>query len=571
MNSLTPALVTQKSVQRLPRKALLLLCAAYLLPGLFARDPWKNADISAFGFMLGVARGWASPFTPTVGGIAADSGGLFPYWLGGAAIKLLPWVDPALAARLPFALLLGGILLCTWYSCYHLARTEAAQPLPLAFGGEAQPADYARAVADGALLALIASLGLLELGHQTTPELMQLFGASLFLYSQAAVLTQPRAARVAVLISLTVMAGSGSPAIACMLCAVGLLICMRSGYDAAKRLVPWIALSGLLSIGMAWGMSTWGWRVGTAFPLGAIIRSLSWFTWPAWPLAAWTLWRWRGYVVRRHIAVPLASAVVGIAACVAMGGSDRALLMALPGLAVLAAFALPTFKRTFTSVIDWFSVFFFTAVAIGLWVVYSAMHTGVPAKTAVNVMKLSAPDFKPQFSAVLLGVAVWGTVSWIAVVRWRTSRQQHALWKSLVLPAAGVALCWLLLMTLCLPLLDQSRSYRSQVNRASKYLKNSACVAAPGVDVGLLTALEYFGNYRVDGRSLDAGSQTDCPRLVMSVPARRPPPQIPGWEKLGSERQRSINTDQLVVYRRIAAGSSAKERQEVDPVRRTPR
>ena len=33
--------------------------------------------------------------------------------------------------------------------------------VPLAFGGEATPVDYARAIADGALLALIASLGLL--------------------------------------------------------------------------------------------------------------------------------------------------------------------------------------------------------------------------------------------------------------------------------------------------------------------------------------------------------------------------------------------------------------------------
>ena len=35
----TPALVTQRAAQRLPRVALLLFCAAYLLPGLFGRDP----------------------------------------------------------------------------------------------------------------------------------------------------------------------------------------------------------------------------------------------------------------------------------------------------------------------------------------------------------------------------------------------------------------------------------------------------------------------------------------------------------------------------------------------------
>ncbi len=42
---------------RLPRgSALLLLCAAYLMPGLLGRGPWKSADIAAFGFMAELAR-----------------------------------------------------------------------------------------------------------------------------------------------------------------------------------------------------------------------------------------------------------------------------------------------------------------------------------------------------------------------------------------------------------------------------------------------------------------------------------------------------------------------------------
>ena len=89
------------------------------------------------------------------------------------------WIDPALAARLPFAALLVLTLVLTWYATYHLARTDAAQPLAFAFGGEASPVEYARAIADGALLALIASLGLLQLGHETTPELAQLAAVAL--------------------------------------------------------------------------------------------------------------------------------------------------------------------------------------------------------------------------------------------------------------------------------------------------------------------------------------------------------------------------------------------------------
>ena len=49
MNSPNPALVSQREAAPLPRLALLILSAAYVLPGLFGRDPWKSADITAFG------------------------------------------------------------------------------------------------------------------------------------------------------------------------------------------------------------------------------------------------------------------------------------------------------------------------------------------------------------------------------------------------------------------------------------------------------------------------------------------------------------------------------------------
>ena len=164
LSSPNPALVTQRAAARLPRSALLLFCAAYVVPGIFGRDPWKNADITAFGHMLSIARGQSGWLAPSIAGLPADEA-LLPHWLGAVFIRLLgPWLEPAVAARIPFALLLVLVLVLSWYATYHLARTEAAQPLPFAFGGEAAPIDYARAIADGAVLAVMATLGLLQLG-----------------------------------------------------------------------------------------------------------------------------------------------------------------------------------------------------------------------------------------------------------------------------------------------------------------------------------------------------------------------------------------------------------------------
>ena len=48
MNRPTPAIVSQASARQLPRWALLLVCAAYLLPGQFGGDAWRHADLAAF-------------------------------------------------------------------------------------------------------------------------------------------------------------------------------------------------------------------------------------------------------------------------------------------------------------------------------------------------------------------------------------------------------------------------------------------------------------------------------------------------------------------------------------------
>lgn len=558
MNTPKPALVTERAASRLPRLALILLCAAYLLPGIFGRDPWKSADISAFGYMVNIAQGHTSWLTPMVGGLPADAA-LLPYWLGAVFIKLSGGlVAPELAARVPFAILLGLTFVWTWYSTYHLARTDAAQPVPFAFGGEASPTDYARAIADGALLALIASLGLLQLGHETTPELAQLASVALFLYALAACPFRPWQSRVAALVALPVLAGSGAPSIAMLLAAAGALACWYSSYEPARRFTPWILLSAVLAAVIALSLQAWAWRLqgyaygGQIFSLG---RLLAWFTWPAWPLALWTLWRWRSHLLHRHIAVPLGSALVSLVACVAMGGSDRALMLVLPALAVLASFALPTLHRGTSAAIDWFSVFFFTIWVIAIWVIYASVYTGFPAKPAANVMKL-APGFVPKFSGFALTAALLGTLAWLWLVQWRTGRHRHPLWKSMVLPASGVAVCWMLVMSLGLPLFDYARSYRPLITRIAQHVPRDACISAPGMSRAQIAALEYFGDYRVEGKT--PAENTRCEFLLLTETVNRRAPAPVGWLLVARER-RPVDKDEVVaVYRRSSDGTTAR-------------
>ena len=190
---------------------------------------------------------------------------------------------------------------------------------------------------------------------------------------------------------------------------------------------------------------------------------------------------------------------VAVLAALLTPSRDRALLAALPPLATLAALALPTLRRGLSALIDWFSVLFFSAGAIVIWVVWLSLQTGVPAKPAANVARL-APGFEPVFQPLALLVALLATLAWAWLARWRTGRHRPALWKSLVLPAAGTALCWLLLMTLWLPALDYGRSMAAQVQALAQRMAAAGaqpppCVNTLGLNASQMAALDFHGRW----------------------------------------------------------------------------
>lgn len=508
MKQPTPAIVAQNAVRRLPRVALWLFGLAYVLPGFFGRGPWKREDLTAFGYMSELASGAADWWQPTLGGLKPEVDALLPYWIGAWAIRLLPaGLTADLAARLPYVALLVIALIASWYATYYLARSPLAQPVAFAFGGEATPVDYARAIADGGLLALIACLGLAQLGHETTPALAQLSFTSLLFYASAALPYRTIGPGLASAIGLLGLTLSGAPSLSVALgtgC-VGVYLLERS--QTARMIPARIAKAlGLLamtaaSAALATVLDLWQWRIAlpdSAAQWQSLGRLFLWFTWPAWPLALWTLWRWRrqwleAHFGARHIWLPLWFVTVASAATMTTQAADRSLLLALPALAAMAAFALPTLKRSVSALIDWFTLIFFSGCALIIWVVWISMQTGVPAQPAMNVARL-APGFVHSFSLFMFLIAVSASLTWAWLVKWRIGRHRNALWKSLVLPAGGAALCWLLLMTLWLPLLDYARSYAPMVRQVTSLLPpQTACVSTLGLRRSQIAAFQFHG------------------------------------------------------------------------------
>ncbi|MFM2262100.1 MAG: hypothetical protein RI959_776, partial [Pseudomonadota bacterium] len=547
MNRPTPAIVTQLAARRLPRWVLLLLGLLYVLPGLVGRQPWRQADLASFGVMLDMAQHPNHWLSPQLLGQPADVAAWLPYWLGAVAIKTLPFMAPDMAVRVPFGLLLVLTLVSTWYATYHLARLHSAQPMSFAFGGQALGTDYALALADASLLALIASLGLAQLGHENTPDAAQLACASVMLYACAR-LASPHA-RWLWLSALTWWGGavglalSGAPWLGLFL-GLGWLVwtaAHKRPNPSTRRWRVWVwALSGtLVAAALAWELElprrVEVWADMDAWlqmePWLAMGHLLAWFAWPVWPLALWTLWRWRTHLGSAHIALPLWFALAGLGSSWLLGGSDRALLMALPGMACLAAFALPTLSRNITALIDWFALLFFSLLALVIWVMWVAMQTGIPAKPAANVAKL-APGFQDSFSWAIFIPALLATLAWLAVMRWRIGKHQPALWKSLVLSASGITLCWLLLLTLWLPLLNHGMGLASMSRRIASHIPPGACVAVHGLNAPQITGLIYHGGLQLQRLGQEQTPAESCTRLVISPVAfepRRSELETQGW------------------------------------------
>ena len=529
--------------------------------------------------MKELSANWASWLAPQLLGQLNSSDALVPYWLGALAIQALPFLDSAFAVRIPFILLLALSLLATWYAIYYLSRSPQAQPVAFAFGGEASPTDYARAIADAGVLALIASLGLAQLSHETTPALAQLGFTALVFYAMAASpyrrATKALGPALGLLVGLSGLALSGAPTFAILLGIGGAVVeCahMRWGdttssgglnSSARRRSWQWLLLIGSVTAGVAllvWALDLWRWRINLPgsgeqsawSDWRKLGRLLLWFTWPAWPLALWTLWRWRRQLASRHVALPLWFVAVAVMAALTTPAADRSLLLGLPPMAALAAFALPTLKRSVASLIDWFTLLFFTGCSIVIWVVWIAMQTGIPRQPAANVAKL-APGFEPSFAWFAFLMAIGATLAWGWLVKWRTGAHRTALWKSLVLPAGGATLCWLLLMTLWLPLLDYARSYAPMSRQIAKQIGKTGCAEIFGINSAQAAALQYHGKLKLRQAAPDAG----CDFLIVdadSQPKLSNVVNLPDWAFWATLSRPVDRNENVLLYKRVANG-----------------
>jgi 4-amino-4-deoxy-L-arabinose transferase-like glycosyltransferase len=560
----------------LPRWALYALALLYILPGLIGREPWKNDDAASFGIMWTMAHGaWQDWLWSNIAGLPMPEEGPLAFWLGALCIKLFGWLlGDVLAARVATigVFLLG--LLSLWYVTFALGRRQDAQPLRLAFGGQPEPDDFGRTLADAASLIYLGCLGLLVHSHVTTAEPLQVSLLALLLYRSVRYMELPsprNAVLIGLALGLMVLArGWVVPAFltgALFLCSR--FLAMPAGRSTRELAIavgvgalvalPWLLPAWLCQPAGASTMADWmRWNFAqVALPgfqsISYFFRVGVWFFWPAWPFAGWAIYAWRRQHRVLHIVVPVTfTSMAAVLAVFHPAPEQGQLLMLLPPLAIMAAFGLLTMKRGAINAIDWFSVMALTLCAATMWVFWGAKLTGWPPKAAHNVLKL-LPGYVPQFGALATLVAFAATVGWFLLVHWRLSRQPAVLWRAVVLSSGGVILVWILMMTLFLPDFNYSKSYATVARQAAAALPPDAGCIESNVAPAQRASFAFFGHLPFAG--MGAGR---CPLVLLQDNLRVPDEQEiapeyrgPQWQLIWEGRRASDRQERFRLYRRV--------------------
>jgi len=549
----TPARLTDQASGSLAWRWLLLPALAYLLAGLFFRDPWKTDDALGLATMLAAAGGgfeaWllpraelsaqfvglASPLTTWAGVVCITLfSGLFKLFLPPAQATVEAAIAAArLANLLWFAVMAGAV----WRGAYWLGCRPQAQPLALPFGGEPGVRQYGRLMADISTLLVVVTAGLMWRLHESSVVPALLACQALVFLALAGLSAYPR--RGALLLGFALAGAFLTRAL------VGVLplVAVTFACCALPRLPLWAvrrwALLGLLLalvVGGLWMLI--GWRVNPVWMqhwwqgnlavfqwpellrLLGVLRDLSWFLWPTWPFALVALWRWRKWLrlpAALHVWLPFMLLLWPLVLMLFLNKPfEPEYSLTAIACAVLTAFALPTLRRGWVNSLDWFAVMCFSLACSTVWLGWVALHLGWPAQIARNIAR-QTQGFEPAISISSTALAVLISAGWVALVVWRLRRKPKALWRGALLYAGGAVTTWLLLAALWMPALDYARSYRpvsaGLAAALAQHQRPGECLRNLGLGSGQQASFLIFNQINFSPRP-------DCPLLLQQTSQR---------------------------------------------------
>jgi 4-amino-4-deoxy-L-arabinose transferase-like glycosyltransferase len=237
-------------------------------------------------------------------------------------------------------------------------------------------------------------------------------------------------------------------------------------------------------------------------------KALIWFGLPAWPIAAWAVWKRE--TSAKALQLPLVAFLVMFA--VLSAASSARTLYGLPmlvPLSLLAAGALP--PRWLLRALEVMGFYGGLLAGLALWAAWIALVAG----WRPSFLEAQSPGYVPHIP--LVGVLAALSVTVVCIHAWRNLQpRMPTRW------LAGVALAWGLAMTLWLPWLDHGKSYRGVIEDMLAHAA-PGCIGARGLTEPQRAMFHYFAGIR-------AGGPADCPLLLVQTSSVKPPAIGEGWE-----------------------------------------
>ncbi|GLI39727.1 glycosyltransferase family 39 protein [Geobacter hydrogenophilus] len=526
---------------------VVILCIAWVVPGLMGHDPWKADEPYTFGLVNHILRtgDWV---VPTLAGEPfMEKPPLFFITAAGFARLFSPLMPLHDAARLA-----GG-----FYSL-----------VALLFVGLSGRELFGRGRGRIAVLLVLGCIGLQSTAHKLITDTALFAGFSVALYGLA--LSRRRHLAGGFFLGT----GTGMGFMAKGLLAPGLLgpIALalplvtrewRSRRYAATLAVallavaPWFVVwPYALYLKAPHLFEEWLWvqnvgrflghnNLGPKNKPGFYFYTLPWYAWPALPLAILAIARERPW--RRGgspLLMPLTAFVVILA--VLSFSCDARSLYALPMLLPLALLAVrgeELLNDRLARRLNGAAVAIPAVVALLLWGGWLAMTTGVPAAVAGAILRRHPHD--PMVRPLLMVAALLYSVGW-GVAVWRCRRIGYRLsvnW------GAGMVMAWGVAMTLWLPWQDAGRSYREVAASLARVIPHQGCISSRGLGESERAMFEYQAG--VVTKRVEVGASFDCTFHLDQL--RKEPKDVPptaGWVKVWEGRRPGSDDERFVLWRR---------------------
>jgi 4-amino-4-deoxy-L-arabinose transferase-like glycosyltransferase len=524
-------------------RLLLLLCFLWLTIGLVGHHPWKTDEpqtISAVKHLLD-GGDWA---VPSIAGITSLKYPPLYYLTAAGTAKLFStWMPVHDAARLATGFWMALTLLMVGMTGREMWGIGEGRQTALIFLG---------------------SVGLLFSAHMLTPEVAGLAGYAMAFYGVT--LSRRRPWRAAPLIGGGIgiaFLSTGPLATAIILTTAILLPLLFSNWRRKSYLTS--LLTGLaiaIPLLAVWPYALWQrspellqtWLTSDRHLLDNadilyFSNTLSWYAWPALPLAAWSLWHYRSRLTHRP-QFQLSLTFFAVALIMLGKGSESRDVMALPlllPLAVMGGAAVDELRRGAATALNWFSIMLFGTLAFLLWLGWFAMMSGTPAKLAARMHKLSeayVPSFEwMAFAAAIALSLIWGLTVFRAK---RSNRGAVTDW------AVGITMVWGLVMTLWLPWLDASKSYQSMfASMQAAMPKQHTCIASRNLGGAQRALLDYYMN--IQPRRFETTQSLECD-LYLVQDERKSKISDPGpqWNLIWEGKRPSDRRERYRLYQYVA-------------------